>query len=67
MTPSTISILEPDTDVVDRSRADLSVATAVELPERLKDGTGEPSGLDHVLVLTAQADRVKLRGPVQRA
>ena len=66
MTPSTISILTPDTDVVDRPGPDLPDVTALELTEEPKLGSPASSDVDPLLVLTSQADRVKLRGRVQR-
>ena len=66
MTPPATTILEPETDVIDRSRVVRQQAAASPGDDLVPGATPEPSEVDHVLMLTPQADRVKLRGRVLR-
>lgn len=66
MTPPATTILEPRTDVIDRSRSGDSQAEASHGGDSATSSSPAPSEVEHVLCLTPQADRVKLRGRVLR-
>ncbi|MEE2681627.1 MAG: hypothetical protein VX641_04570 [Planctomycetota bacterium] len=66
MTPPATTILEPETRVVDSPRTAPPGTTVSDDSDSAMNSAAVDPEAAHVLALTAQADRVKLRGRIIR-